>query len=53
MLDWIKNIVPRIKKYSTDLNNVETLVDKTWIWHEYQDCFSTFHFLYFFCPFSL
>jgi len=45
MIDWIRNIVPRIRNYSTDLNRIETLVDKTWIWHEFQDGHSTFHFL--------
>ena len=45
MIDWIRNIVPRIRNYSTDLNKIETLVDKTWIWHEFQEGHSTFHFL--------
>lgn len=45
MVTWIKSVLPRVTKYAINLDKTELLVDKTWIWHEFQDGHSTFHFL--------
>jgi hypothetical protein len=42
MIDYIKNIIPRIQRYSKDLSKIENFIDKNWIFidengknHEY------------------
>ncbi len=45
MIEYIKNILPRLKAASQKVNQKEQLVDKTWVWVGFADEFSTIHFL--------
>jgi hypothetical protein len=31
MIEFLKNIIPRIKKYSNELDKTENFVDKDWV----------------------
>jgi hypothetical protein len=45
MIEYIKNILPRLKAASQKVNRKAQLVDKTWVWVGFADEFSTIHFL--------
>ncbi|MFN5910342.1 MAG: hypothetical protein ACK45H_03310 [Bacteroidota bacterium] len=45
MIEYIKNIIPRIKSYSERVDKEELLLDKTWVWVDFNKGYSTFHFL--------
>jgi hypothetical protein len=45
MIEYIKNILPRLKAFSQKVNQKEQLVDKTWVWVGFAEEFSTIHFL--------
>ena len=44
MIEYIKNILPRLKAASQKVNQKEQLVDKTWVWVGFAEEFSTIHF---------
>jgi hypothetical protein len=45
MIEFIKNILPRLKAASQKVNKKEQLVDRTWVWVGFAEEFSTIHFL--------
>jgi hypothetical protein len=45
MIEYIKNIIPRIKRYSQKVDKEELLIDKTWVWVDFNSGYTTFHFL--------
>jgi hypothetical protein len=45
MIEFIKNILPRLKAASQKVNQKEQLVDRTWVWVGFAEEFSTIHFL--------
>ncbi len=45
MIEYIKNILPRLKAASQKVNRKAQLVDKTWVWVGFAEEFSTIHFL--------
>ncbi len=45
MVEYIKNIIPRIKNYSQKVDKEELLIGKTWVWVGFDQGYTTFHFL--------
>jgi hypothetical protein len=45
MIDYIRNILPRLRLASQKVDKREQLVDKTWVWVGFGDVFTTIHFL--------
>jgi hypothetical protein len=45
MIEYIKNIIPRIQGYSQKVDKEELLLNKTWVWIGFNTGYSTFHFL--------
>lgn len=45
MIEYIKNIIPRIKSFSQKVDKEELLIGKTWVWVGFDQGYTTFHFL--------
>jgi hypothetical protein len=45
MIEYIKNIIPRLRGFSEKVNKEELLIGKTWVWVGFNQGYSTLHFL--------